>query len=153
EKLPPAGGAAAEPRRAGLTPPPVFDDSKPGRPNTAFLAPEQLVDPDAKPGYDLILSSDFTHALAWTGPNNPMSESVLYERAGDFSGTLERALAYRYIVVYRPAGGGSEAFVFDLTSTDLAASAKVEAAGDFTRGRKQLAQALERATGGTFVVR
>lgn len=154
EKLPPAGGAPAEPGRANLSPPPVFDEVKPTKTNTLIVAPEQLVDPDAKVSHDLLLSSDLAFALAWTGPKNPMSDSALYDRAGGFGDTLERALAYRYVVVYRPAGAdGLEAFVFDLRSTNLVATTAVKGAGGYVQGRKHLTEALTRATGGTFLLR
>jgi hypothetical protein len=120
--------------------------------NTAILPPEHLLDPGAKPAHDLIISGDLSHSLAWTGPNNPLSGSVLHGRAGTFDQTLERALAYRYVAVYRPGGAGLEVFVFDLKTTELLASFRTKSAGGFTQERQELALALEKATGGAFAI-
>jgi hypothetical protein len=151
-KLPPPGSLKSDQYRPNLTPMPVFDNRTRSKTNTALVPPEHLLDMSAKPAHDLIISTDLTHSLAWTGPNNPLSESVLYDRAGEFDQTLERALAYRYIVVYRPAMAGLEVFVFDLKTTDLLASFRMKDAGDFTQSRLDLGKALEKATGGAFAI-
>jgi len=132
--------------------PPVVQRSPGLKTNTAILPPEHLLDPGAKPAHDLIISGDLSHSLAWTGPNNPLSGSVLHLRAGTFDQTLERALAYRYVAVYRPGGAALEVFVFDLKTTELLASFRTKSAGGFTQERQELALALEKATGGAFAI-
>lgn len=151
-KLPPPGSLKTDQYRPNLSPMPVFNERDRSKTNTAIVAPEHLVDPSAKAAYDLILSTDLMHSLAWTGPKNPMAESSLYDRAGDFDQTLERALGYRYIVVYRSASVGLEVLVYDLKTTELVASFRMKAAGGFTQTRQELGQALEKATGGAFAI-
>jgi hypothetical protein len=160
-KLPPPGSPAADFTRTDLSPRPIADKKNWQRSNTEVLAAEQLLDPDGKPSYDLITSNYLHTSVLWTGPKNPMSETVLYERSDDFAERLERVLSYRYLAVYRPSGAsdrgagveateGLEVFVFDLTTTELVASFKAPRPGYFTADREALARALARATGGVF---
>lgn len=152
EKLPPPGSATRDQYRPNMDPRPIFDDKNRTKSNTAILPPEHLLDPSAKPVYDLIISGDLLHSLAWTGPNNPLSGSVLYGQAGDFDNTLERALAHRYVAVYRPASEGLEVFFFDLKTAALLASFRTKPVTGFTHSRRELGLALEKATGGTFSI-
>lgn len=151
-KLPPAGSVTADQYRPSLNPPPFYDTKPRSKTNTAIVPPEHLLDTSAKAAYDLIISTDFMHSVAWTGPKNPMSETVMYDRSDGFDETLERALAYRYVVVYRPASGGLEVFVFDLKTTELLSSFRMKNLGGFTEARKELGVALEKATGGSFSI-
>lgn len=159
-KLPPPGQVDDKLRR-DLRPQPVAGRRYPQRVNTEIIPAEVLVDVYAKPSFDLIVSGDLYMSLLWTGSKNPLSESVLYDRAGDFVKTLDRALSYQYVVVYRgngARGGGvgstgaasMDVFVFDLKTTDLVASFHTDKAGSYAEGRESLARGLERATGGLF---
>ena len=105
QMLPPPGslkGATA----ANLSPKPVYDANSKSY-NTEIVMYDQLLDPDVESHgndrLDLQLSGDLMDGILWTGPKNPMSESVLDESAGDLEQTLKKALGFRYLVVLRPA--------------------------------------------------
>lgn len=151
-KLPAPGALTRDQYRTNLNPLPAFNDKIRSKTNTAIVPPEHLLDPGATPTYDLIISGDLMHSLRWTGPDNPLAGSVLHAQAGEFAQTLERALAYRYITVYRPATEGLDVFVFDLKTTELLASFRMKNVGGFTQARQELGRALEKATGGTFTI-
>ena len=97
--FPPAGAVRAPSAPASLDPKPVYAPE--GECNVAFLMFEHLADPDAKPGFDLLLDGALLSALQWTGPKNPMADSALNESAGDLARQLDRAFAARYLVVSR----------------------------------------------------
>lgn len=69
--------------------------------NTEMVMFEQLSDPDLTPKMNIVPNSELLNGIQWTGPKNPMSPSVLGERAGDMEDRLKAALAYRYLVVSR----------------------------------------------------
>ena len=83
--------------------PPLQFNEKTRSFNTEMLMFEQVADPDAKPEFDLLLSGDLLNALRWTGPQNPLSSSVLGNRGDDIEKSLKSALDYRYLVVNRVA--------------------------------------------------
>lgn len=161
-KLPPPGAMESDKIKRDLRPQPVGGSKHKTRVNTEIISTEQLLDPDVSSSYDLIVSGDLYLGMVWTGPKNPLSESVLYDRAAGFAQKLEGALAYRYLVVYRginPRGSGSgspssadamEVYVFDLTTTEIVACFRSAKAGSFQEGRETLARELGRVTGGLF---
>jgi len=137
----PAPGSVHGNTVASLSPKPVYGVKDSG--NTEIVMYDQLLNPDIKSeGHnrlDMILSGGLLNAMKWTGPNNPMSPSVLDNRsAPDMERSLSKALATRYLVVVRPARfdapvsvsensfkGGSadvEVFVADLQDSHVPAS-------------------------------
>jgi hypothetical protein len=68
---------------------------------------DQLLDPDIESKdqkrLDLLLSGDLLLGMKWTGPKNPMAASAMDNSAGNLEETLKKALAYRYLIVLRPA--------------------------------------------------
>jgi len=142
----PAPGSVHGNTVASLSPKPVYGVKDSG--NTEIVMYDQLLNPDIKSeGHnrlDLILSGGLLNAMKWTGPNNPMSPSVLDNRsAPDMERSLSKALATRYLVVVRPARfdapvavsensfkGGSadvEVFVADLQDSHVPASGRYTA--------------------------
>lgn len=81
--------------------PPIRFDEKAKDFNTEMLMFEQLSDPDTAPNWNLLLSGDLLHSIQWTGPKNPLSESVLGNSGDEMEQTLASALNYRYLVVNR----------------------------------------------------
>lgn len=81
--------------------PPIEFNEKTRQFNTEMVMFEQLADPDTKPKMDIAPKGELLNGIQWTGPKNPMSPSVLDERAGDMESRLKAALAYRYLVVSR----------------------------------------------------
>ncbi|MET0753377.1 MAG: hypothetical protein ABWZ66_08385 [Pyrinomonadaceae bacterium] len=98
--LPEKGGANAEKNCPNMNPAIEFNE-KTRQFNTEMVMFEQLSDPDAKPKMDILPKSELLNSIQWTGPKNPMSTSVLDDRAGDTEDRLKAALAYRYLVVSR----------------------------------------------------
>ncbi|MCB9891394.1 MAG: hypothetical protein H6833_07095 [Planctomycetes bacterium] len=97
----PAAGRTSPANLIKVTPKPTFHEDGDGN-DTEIVMLEQLVDPDARLAFDLRLSDDLLRGMNWTGPENPMAESVRGERAGDsLRDELEHALATRYLVVVR----------------------------------------------------
>jgi hypothetical protein len=113
--------------------------------NAAFLTPEEIK-ASGKPAYDLILSSDLAYVLAWTGPNNPMSETALEGPENDLPATFGNALATPYAIIYRPVAynppvaedeknfsGGTldlEAFLVRLSDGTPLVACRIQAASD-----------------------
>ncbi len=111
--------------------------------NTEMVMFEQLSDPDAKPKMDIAPKSELLNSIQWTGPKNPMSPSVLGNRAGDTEERLKAALAYRYLVVsrlanltepvaldektYTPGKATIETYIVDLTNNQSLCSFVIEA--------------------------
>jgi hypothetical protein len=69
--------------------------------NTEIIMFEQLLDPDAVPEMDLLLSNDLLLAIQWTGSKSPLSPSVLDDSGTDMETSLKAALEYRYLVINR----------------------------------------------------
>src|SRR5438034_7837114 len=67
---------AAEKPCAGMNPPIEFNENT-KRYNTEILMYEQLLDPDAKPAFEMAPGGELVTAMRWTGPKNPLSPSVL----------------------------------------------------------------------------
>jgi hypothetical protein len=112
----PSFGSAVSMSMAPVDPKPVYD-RKTGTFNTAFVSVEQLKD-DSAPAFDLILESDLSNALAWSGSRNPMAESRLNEPAGDLNDIFERALKTPYVVIYRTISFAKPIASADGTSFD-----------------------------------
>src|SRR2546423_587041 len=94
---------AAEKPCASMNPPIAFNEST-KRYNTEIIMFEQLLDPDAKPAFDMAPQGELLTAMRWTGPKNPLSPSVLNNRAErDMEKSLQAALDYRYLIVNRVA--------------------------------------------------
>src|SRR2546423_3487440 len=94
---------AAEKPCANMNPPIEFNENS-KRYNTEMIMYEQLLDPDAKPAFDMTPGGDLLTAMQWTGPKNPLSPSVLNNRADeDMEKTMKAALDYRYLIVNRVA--------------------------------------------------
>jgi hypothetical protein len=91
---------ATEKPCAGLNPPIEFNDNT-KRHNTEVLMFEQLLDPDAKPQFEMNLNRDLLFAIQWTGPKNPLSPSALNNSGSNMEKNLKAALDYRYLVVSR----------------------------------------------------
>jgi hypothetical protein len=110
--------------------------------NAEAVMVEHLTSDDARPEFDLNLSSDLTAALAWTAEGRSIG-------GGDpafMDATLTRGLNLRYLVVhriadlklpeavtdreYRPGSVVVEGFVFDLGSEELVASYTATATTD-----------------------
>jgi hypothetical protein len=136
----PAPGSLKEPTAAKLSPPPLYN-AKTKSYNTEILMYEQLLDPDTRPQFDLILSGDLLTCILWTGPKNPLFSPD--DKAGDTEQMLKKALAYRYLVVLRTVsyvppvavnettckGGVAdlEGFVVDMNSNKVEASFRLTA--------------------------
>jgi hypothetical protein len=152
-KLPPPG--ASKVGKQKLSPAPVWDEARPERNNIEILADSQLLDPDARLEYgELYLSGDLLRPVMWTGPKNPMSESVRGEQASEeLEAEFQRALAMKWLAVYRAAPGGREVLVLDAQTGEVVASTMTLGALDYESGRKEVLAGLADATGGTFRAR
>jgi hypothetical protein len=84
----------------GTTPAMIFNEKK-KQFNTEIVMFEQLLDPDAEPEMDLLLSNDLLVAIQWTGSKSLLSPSVLDDNGTDMEATLKAALKYRYLVINR----------------------------------------------------
>jgi hypothetical protein len=91
---------AAEKPCASLNPPIQFNENT-KQYNTEMLMYEQLLDPDAKPPFDIRLNGDLLTAMKWTGPKNPLSPSALNNSGSEMEKSLKAALDCRYLVVNR----------------------------------------------------
>jgi hypothetical protein len=100
ESLPPKGSIGNNLTCRELNPKIRFDE-KAEDINTEMLMFEQLSDPDFEPEWNLLLSGDLLHSIRWTGPKNPLSESVLSDNGESIEKDLLAALEYRYLVVNR----------------------------------------------------
>ncbi|MBV9959975.1 MAG: hypothetical protein JO360_16225 [Acidobacteria bacterium] len=100
--LPSQGNRNAVKQCTEISPPIEFNE-KTRTYNTEMVMFENLSDPDAKPKMDIAPNGELLNAIQWTGPKNPMSSTVLDERAGDMESRLKAALDYRYLVVNRVA--------------------------------------------------
>ncbi|HEY1012970.1 MAG TPA: hypothetical protein VGE07_09735 [Herpetosiphonaceae bacterium] len=96
--------AADEQKAEGkLSPEPVYSESDTA--NTDIVMYDHLVNPDDDMNdgddLDLLLSEHLLTPLQWAGPDNPMSESVLGDSAGDFEQEFKRAAGLSYLGVAR----------------------------------------------------
>jgi hypothetical protein len=100
-----------------LQPPPDYREAGGEGVNTDFLMYEHLVNPEANLSMgehlDLYLARSLKSCLLWTGPQNPMVESALRERATLLSTELEAGLRLKYlgiikILQYEPPVASSE---------------------------------------------
>ncbi len=140
--LPAHGGISTEKNCPAMSPAIEFNE-KTKQFNTEMVMFEQLSDPDSKPKMDIAPKGELLNGILWTGPKNPMSPSVLDERAGDMENRLKAALAYRYLVVsrvasltepvaldektYTPGKATVETFIVDLTNNQPLCSFAIEA--------------------------
>lgn len=149
-KLPGVGDV--KPRESKLEPAPVWIEGQPKGNNIEIVTVEELWNPDDSPNTrNLYLSDDLVNCVRWTGPKNPMSSTVMGDRAGDFSERMARAFGLPWIAAYRSGTTGIEIFVFDMRSQSIAAATIAKGtSGDFTQDRKLVLDALTKATGGTF---
>jgi hypothetical protein len=134
-----------------LSPTPVYKETSDGTANTDILMYEQLLDPDArlddKTQLDLLLSSYLLNDLQWTGPKNPMADSILKEAAGASADkNLASGLTTRYLGIVRmgaydpPVAGdnnqftGGEAliggYLVDLTTRQAVCVVAIDAKSD-----------------------
>lgn len=86
----------------GMTPAMIFNE-KNKQYNTEIIMFEQLLDPDAVPEIDLLLSNDLLLAIKWTGSKSLLSPSVLDDSGTDMENSLKAASEYRYLVINRVA--------------------------------------------------
>lgn len=92
-----------------LNPAPVYKSKPDGTVNTDIFMYEQLLDPDTrlddKTQLNLALASYLLNDLQWTGPKNPMADSVLKQVASDPTGKayLDDLDKTRYLGVVRMA--------------------------------------------------
>lgn len=112
--------------------PGILLDEKNNQFNAEALMFEQLIDPDANPEMDFMINGDLINALKWTGPKNPLSDSVKGNNGADMERNLLSALDYRYLIVnrikdlinpsvidektYKQGQIATETFVVDLTN-------------------------------------
>src|SRR5882757_66162 len=75
--LPPPGESVSA-KGGEADPKPDFEANPTGSPtgNVAFVAPEEIKGGEA-PAFDILLQADLNLALAWAGPNNPMSDTAM----------------------------------------------------------------------------
>lgn len=100
--LPSKGAFKGNSSCTGMTPAMIFNE-KNKQYNTEIIMFEQLLDPDAVPEMDLLLSNDLLLAIQWTGSKSPLSPSVLDDSGTDMEKSLKAALEYRYLVINRVA--------------------------------------------------
>jgi hypothetical protein len=88
-----------------LNPLPSYSEDTGAAGNTDILMYEHLIDPDAELSeqtqFDLRLSNSLRTCLQWTGPKNPMADSVLRSRADKLDKELQTGLQTRYLGVAR----------------------------------------------------
>lgn len=149
-RLPPSG--QFEVQEVKLDPAPKWVEGRAAESNIDILTVAELLDPDTRPeGRNFYLSNDLSYCLQWTGPKNPMSSSVMGDRAGDFPARMEHALGLPWVAGYRPGKTGIDIFVIDMRAERVVISTVATGTvGDMTKDRQIVIDALARATGGTF---
>lgn len=116
--------------------------------NGVMLMDEIMLNPDldifSEVIFDVGIDDHFVTALKWTGPNNPMSKTILHERSNSFVEELEAALALDYLIVNRideyepatiieedkqflPGYVSIEGFIIDFESEAILCQYRVEA--------------------------
>lgn len=156
--LPPVGAVRKNQGAGNLNPTPIYDPRSKSF-NTSVVMAEQLRDADVRlqtpEQFDLNLFEGLLLMnMQWTGPKNPMAESVRGQKArANLVEELEGTLAQPYLVVLRPVRydrpvifegkgfiGGNvdlEAFLVDMRTTAIVASLRVAGrAEDVVRGVK-----------------
>lgn len=150
-KLPAVGSVRKNQGPGNLTPRPIYDPRSKTF-NTSVVMAEQLRDPDVRlqtpEQFDLNLFEGLLLMnMQWTGPSNPMAESVRGQKArANLVEELEGTLAQPYLVVLRPVRydrpvvfegkgfiGGTvdlEGFLVDMKTTDIVASVRVAGRAD-----------------------
>jgi len=152
--LPPPGavGAARPPISAFV--PPLVLDYEGGRSNADVLMESQLTRPerDISAELDLMLSVDLLSCLLWTGPKNPLDQSVWDDSTG-LGADCERAFAVRWLVVIRPSVYDLpervelQVFVVDMLRRQVVAEIPIALAGRYDKadlGRGRFAGEAER---------
>lgn len=137
--LPPPGSLAAPaPVRGSLSPPFVLD-FRHGDHTADVLMESQLTSPDRDLDFDLLLSPQLLHCLAWTGPKNPLDPSV-WDDPSDLGPECERAFALPWLAVVRTlAYDLPERIDLELYVVDLRAERVISASPIHLRGRYQKA--------------
>jgi hypothetical protein len=125
------------------------------------LMEEQLVDPDRPLEFDLLLSHELLSCLLWTGPKNPLDQSVWNDRT-ELGPECEAAFRTRYLIVVRkvelaiPERVNLHVFVVDLQSGALQASFPIHLVGTYAKGDigrgKFASEALRQLRSDAFVV-
>lgn len=143
------------PQEAKLDPAPVWHEGRSQENNIEIVMVEELWNPEeTQTTRNLYLSDDLMHCVRWTGPKNPMSSSVMGERAGVFSDRMAHAFGLPWLAAYRRGNAGTEIFVFDLRTGKLAAATVTTGTvGEYSRDRKFVLDTLARITGGTFTLK
>lgn len=151
-RLPRPGTATLDPPSA--LSPPLSLDFRERRFNADVLMEEQLLDPDQQIGsrFDLMLSPELLHCLAWTGPKNPLDRSV-WDDSTDLGRDCARAFGIAWLVVVRtrayelPERVSLEVFVVEMATATVRAAFSVELAGRYRKadlGRGRFASEAER---------
>jgi hypothetical protein len=109
ESLPPVGSIVENSYCENLNPALILKDDSSGKELTsAILMYDQVLNPDLDRSslsrwFNVGMNGLFINALSWTGPENPMSKSVMQEYDNGFTNRLETALATPYLVINRVA--------------------------------------------------
>ncbi len=162
-RLPPARKLARAfgPARP-LSPPLVLDFQEPASTADALMF-EQLAQPerDMSGELDLMLSPQLLNCLLWTGPKNPLDQSVWSDRT-ELGPDCERAFSVHWLVVPRthlyelPEAVELEVFVVDLASGAVVAGLPLSLSGKYRRqdvGRGRWAsEALRQLRSDAFVI-
>ncbi|MEZ0267498.1 MAG: hypothetical protein ACAI43_22435 [Phycisphaerae bacterium] len=145
----PTAAAPAAPVKLDPRPVSVTDEAKS---NTAVMPYEQLLDTDAADPLDLLGGILFKSSLAWTGPKNPMNAEAMKKPADGMAAQFDRALAVRYVLVYRKTAKPTEVdlFLVDIPTKRVAAS--VRATIDPVVAPLGLQQAIKRAVDGDLEI-
>jgi len=106
ENLPTVGSVTENSRCAAMTPALIMRNNSPDFEFTgAMLMYKQLLDPDIdlynQVEFDVGMGGDFLSAIKWTGQKNPLGETAMKRREGEFADQLEAALLSPYLVVNR----------------------------------------------------
>ena len=140
-----------KPLEAKLIPAPVWHEGQRDKNNIEIVMAEELWNPEQSPqGRNLYLSDELMYCVRWTGPKNPMSSTIMGDRAGDFPERMNRAFGLPWLAAYRPSNAGLEVYVFDLRNGGIVAATIVKTLGDYSQDRKMVLEALAKTTGGTF---
>jgi hypothetical protein len=149
--LPPPGREHRATPKGHFNPPFVLDFQKQEYTADVMMEPE-LRNPEHDAGFDLMLSPHLLSCLLWTGPKNPLDQSVWDDR-GDLGQECEAAFRVRYLVVVRPAVVDIpervllQVFVVDLHAGELRARFPIALRGSYQRediGRGRFASEAER---------
>lgn len=158
--LPPPGRERELAPAGGFNPSLVLDYQRQNY-SADVLMEEQLTEPERSLEFDLLLSPELLSCLLWTGPKNPLDQSVWNDRT-DLGPECEAAFRTRYLIVIRkveiaiPERVNLHVFVVDLESGALRASFPIHLAGTYGKtdiGRGRFAsEALRQLRSDAFVV-